>query len=64
MAFTDFYRISEVLHLRRNLINIFNTHCEMFIEKAKTNVLRDGNIVHEARADNFISIVLLTYFIY
>jgi len=52
MAFAGFYRISEVLHLRRNQINILNTHCEMFIEKAKTDVLKDGNIVHEARTDN------------
>jgi len=52
VAFAGFYRISEVLHLRRNQINTLNTHCEMFIEKAKTDVLWDGNIVHEARADN------------
>ena len=39
VAFAGFYRISEVLHLRRNQINILNTHCEMFIEKAKTDVL-------------------------
>jgi len=52
MAFAGFLRISEVLHLRRNQINILNTHCEMFIDKAKTDVMRDGNIVPVARTDN------------
>ena len=52
MAFAGFLRISEVLNLRINQINILNTHCEMFIEKAKTDVMRDGNIVPVARTDN------------
>jgi len=42
VAFAGFYRISEVLHLRRNQSNTLNTHYKIFIEKAKTDVLRDG----------------------
>lgn len=52
LSFAGFFRISECLNLKRSNISICDSHCEIYVEKSKTDVLRDGNTVVIARTGN------------
>lgn len=49
LSFAGFFRISECLNIRRCNISICDSYCEIYVEKSKTDVLRDGNTVVIAR---------------
>jgi len=48
LSFMGFMRFSEVIQLRRSDILIFSTHIQLFIEKSKTDVYREGHWLHLA----------------
>lgn len=52
IMFAGFFRISEVLSLKRSNISFYESYCEIFVEKSKTDVLRDGNVVVIAKTGN------------
>lgn len=53
LAFAGFFRINEVLGIKRSDIKFYETYCEIYISKSKTDVLREGNWVVIARTGKF-----------
>jgi len=48
LSFMGFLRFSEVIKIRRSDILIFSSHIQIFIEKSKTDVYREGHWLHIA----------------
>lgn len=51
LAFAGFFRINEVLQLKRSDIHVFDAYCTAHISKSKTDTLRQGNEVLLARTN-------------
>ena len=49
LSFAGFFRISESLNIKRSDVKLCESHCEINVEKSKTDVLREGNCVFIAR---------------
>ena len=40
-----FFMISEILSVKRSDVVFLDTHCDIEVEKSKTDILREGNTV-------------------
>lgn len=52
LSFTGFMRFNEVSNLRRCDLNFYDTHMSVFIEKSKTDQLREGRTLVIAKIDS------------
>ena len=46
-----FFRISEILSVKRSDVVFLDTHCDIKVEKSKTDILREGNTVLIAKTN-------------
>ena len=58
ISYAGFFRISELLSIRKCDVEIFSTHLRIFIEKSKTDIYRDGSWVIISRTNSKLCPVL------
>jgi len=51
-CFTGFMRIEEILKTKLKNIKVMGKHLEIFLEKSKTDQLREGNIIYISRLES------------
>ncbi len=54
IGFAAFLRISEILNIRYRDVTFFSDHLTLFLEKSKTDVYRNGNVIFLAKTDTEI----------
>lgn len=60
IGFAGFLRFDELSHIQVKNISIFNTHVEIKIEKSKTDIYRQGNVVVISRTETqYCPVVML-----